>query len=300
MEIDNERVFAEQIITFMTSNNIQIKLKSKAYIGHNKNVISMQRYLNEKLKQYLVGAYLHGSLSSEEVITYSDFDALVIIKKEIWNKPSILRKIRKELQRSEKLMYKFDPLQHHGWFILNESDLDNYPEHYLPVEVLRHASSLFPDIGVELDINPIFIKDKVRENFINLANGIKGKIKSKKQPKNIYHLKGLFSQFMLLPALYVQVRDDKGVYKKQSFDLARRDFTENEWAIMDEVSNIRLNWHYSINALQRWFLTRTGRIRTYYARYMPIAIPTDIKARLTPDFFQRMESLVVAMERKVL
>ena len=132
-----------------------------------------------------------------------------------------------------------------------------------------------------------------------MAAGIRKRLTAGNHPRNLYQIKGLFSQFMLLPALYVQVKDGWGIYKKYSFDLASRDFSEHDWAIMDEISTIRSNWKYSLNRLQRFLLTRNGKIRSYCAKLMPIAIPSDITSKLTGNFYKRMDELIAAMKTKL-
>jgi hypothetical protein len=276
-----------------------MKISIPGYCGQNKAVIDLIDFLEKNLRQYLVGAYLHGSVGSGEEIPYSDLDALAIIKNVVCQDPLVLKKAMKALLNSEKYFYQFDPLQHHGWFILHESDLQAYPEHYLPSAVLNHGQSLFSDQGLDLEIEPIFSKELISKNFENMAAGIRNKLSAGSQPRNLYQQKGLFSQFMLLPALYVQVKEGRGIYKKFSFDLARRDFSDQDWSIMDEISMIRSNWKYSLNRLQKILLTRNWKIRSYCAKFMPIAIPMDIKSKLTGDFYKRMNDLIVAMKAKL-
>lgn len=255
--------------------------------------------ISNKISNCLLCAVIHGSVASNEIIPYSDFDAMAIIKNDVYDVPHLLNKTLKTLKRIEQYMFKFDPLQHHGWFVLKEADLENYPEHFLPIEVLIKSKAIYPVTGIELKVNPVFSKIKMYDNFLILANGLIHKLSLVNKSWNLYQLKSIFSQFMLLPALYIQVKDGKGIDKKRSFDLARLDFSESRWAVMDEVSTIRKEWRYSINPLQKFLLTRTGRLRTIFARYMPIAIPMEIKSKMTPNFIFCMKELVVEMQNKL-
>ena len=83
---------------------------------------------------------MHGSVATNDVIKYSDFDGLLIIKDQYLGSKE-LESFKKE---SMKIIYNFDPLQHHGWFQILESDLKNYPENYLPVTTLEHAKLIYP------------------------------------------------------------------------------------------------------------------------------------------------------------
>jgi len=104
---------------------------------------------------------------------------------------------------------------------------------------------------------------------------------------------------MLLPALYLQAKEKRGIYKKYSFDLARKDFKEEEWRIMDEVSEIRQNWNYSLSPLQRKILTiNHPAIRKIAVRYFSPPIPREIKNKLNPEFYRRIYDLCLAVMDK--
>jgi len=149
-------------------------------------------------------------------------------------------------------MFEFDPLQHHGWFVLTEADLECYPETYFPHELFKHAKALLPEQGRKLNLQ---LNNETSNNptepFWNLSSKVITRLSKYDYPKNAYRLKGLLSQFMLLPARFVQGRDGKGVYKKFSFAEARKDFSSEQWTIMDEVSEIRAGWHVDIPPLKK-------------------------------------------------
>jgi len=221
-----------------------IRLSIEPYEGKNIYVHKMSQYINKHLKDDLLGAYVHGSLGNYDDIAYSDFDALVILKDEVFDTPKRLSKAALRLSKSLSIMFEFDPLQHHGWFILTETDLKSYPEHYFPLDLFRHAKSLLNKKGLELEFSLRDCSIEVREVFDNMANNIIRKIDTKDFPKNMYQLKSLLSEFMLLPVLYVHARDGKGIYKKDSFEVAKVDFEDENWLIMNEVSYIRKIWDY--------------------------------------------------------
>ncbi|MDO8549620.1 MAG: hypothetical protein Q7S39_05655 [Ignavibacteria bacterium] len=278
----------------LKSKVIERKIFVESYKGNNPAAIRIRNLLYGENLNVLV----HGSIGTREENFYSDYDGLVIIKNELFNSKKKLSDACLKLHRCLKILYQFDPLQHHGWFILTESDLKNYPQTYFPHELFEFSRSLLPDKGLEIEIS---LKDSYDylEPFNNLSQAIMKKVDSKKL-KNLYALKGLLSQFMLLPSLYCQARDKKGIFKKFSFDEARKDFAEDEWAVMDIVSEIRKNWHYDINALQKWMLTRTNKyFRRFIIPFAAPSIPADIKSKLTDDFYKQMYSLTYAMREKL-
>jgi hypothetical protein len=283
------------------SNRIDISssVAVDIYEGKNCHVLKMKSYLEQNLKNDLMGAYIHGSLGTYEEIPYSDFDGLVIIKDEVFESPRRLVKVTKKLSDARSIMFDFDPLQHHGWFVLTEADLKYYPEYYFPLELFVHAKSLFHDKGLKLAVRTQNSSERNRQVFDDLSNSIIKRITGKKYPKNMYQLKGLLSEFMLLPACYVQVRDGKGIYKKFSFDAARIDFHEEDWSIMDEVATLRKNWLSKMSPLRKWMMTRPETIfRLLTKKYAP-KIPDTLGNLLTDNFYVRIQHFVKIMQRKL-
>jgi len=280
------------------SKNIEIRVK--LYGGRNFHVEKMRLFLNKYLENDLIGAYVHGSLATSEEVVYSDFDALVIIKDEVFSSSKRLANVAYHLFKAQSIMFAFDPLQHHGWFVLTESDLKDYPEEYIPAEVLRHAKSLLRDRGLTLTIHLPAAFPDMGEAFNIHCLGLLQLLSKRRFPRNLYQLKGLFSQFMLLPALYIQARDKKGIYKKDSFASAKKDFSAMDWSIMDEVSSLRQQWACRISPWRRWLLTKSPIqiSRSFAYRFAPAILP-PIREKLSIDFFERMRKLVETMEGKL-
>ena len=132
-----------------------------------------------------------------------------------------------------------------------------------------------------------------------MAEAVIGKIKKRQYPKNMYQLKSLLSGFMLLPALYVQARDGRGICKKESFDLAGVDFDSEEWAIMDEVSEIRADWSYEISPIKKRLMCYPHVLIRYFAKRFAPTIPDKIGYLLTAEFYSRMTELTSLMKEKL-
>ena len=88
------------------------------YTGSNRYALGMKEYLAANLAGELFDVLVHGSLGTGEEIAYTDFDALVILKDQVFDSPGRLRNVAMKLSRARRFMYEFDPLQHHGWFVL--------------------------------------------------------------------------------------------------------------------------------------------------------------------------------------
>lgn len=291
--IQKHKRFLKEIPTGTTS---KLNVRIEPYKGENPHVHQMINYLSEHLEEDLTGAYVHGSLGTYEEVAYSDFDALVILKDEVFGSPTRLARSARKLSCARTIMLDFDPLQHHGWFVLSEADLRYYCNSYFPAELYSHAKSLFNDKGLELKISLRESNSEIEKAFEKMADTIIRKIENRRYPTNVYQLKSLLSQFMLLPTLYIQARDGRGIYKKESFDLARIDFDSEEWAIMDEVSEIRADWSYEISPIKKWLMCHPHVLSRYFAKNFAPAIPEKISHVLTTEFYSRIAKLASLMK----
>lgn len=282
------RHYVDVYKTIPKETSSPVHLRVEHYSDQNPHVLEMVTFLSP-LKDDLLGAYVHGSLGTCDEIEYSDFDALVIIKERVISDPERLVVVAERLNASQAIMRDFDPLQHHGWFVLTEADLRSYPDDYFPVELFQYAKSLFPDHGLELDIEPVDSSEDRHRSFDNLSQSILSLLKEDKLPVDLFRLKILLSEFMLLPTLYVQMRDGKGIYKKFSFDAAKVDFSPEDWSIMEEVSLLRESWPRVAAPEPSWFLRLLGK------RHNP-PIPAGMKSVLTEGFYRRMGRFVTLMK----
>jgi hypothetical protein len=276
-------------------NGYEISLET--YQGPDPVVQALGRYLHKNLRHDLYGAYIHGSLALDEKVAYSDLDALVIIKDDVFRRRKRLEKVAYTLKRSLKYFYKIDPLQHHGWFTLAERDLSDHPQTYFPRELFAHAKSLLPDQGLDIKLCVDPGSQDYEKPFRNLAASIGHQLERRAYPANMYQLKGLLSRFMLLPALYCQAKYRRGMFKKFSFAEARKDFPPPAWSIMDDVSAVRREWHYSMNGVQRYLMTRSSPFWVRLKRTIGPGIPDDLKKKLSADFYQRILDLVGQMDK---
>ena len=96
--IDSFRKSAYQ--TRGIDKNQPFELTIEPYAGQNPYVRKMMHYLVRHLERDLVGAYLHGSLGTWEEIPYSDFDALVILKNEVFESVARLARVADRLRKA--------------------------------------------------------------------------------------------------------------------------------------------------------------------------------------------------------
>jgi len=265
------------------------------YDGDNPFVKKMISFLEENLRGELAGAYVLGSIGTGEEVAYSDFDAVAIVRGEVFASPARLAAAAVKLNRAYGIMLECDPLQHHGWFVMTERDLDCYPEHYLPLVVLRRGRSMLRGGRLRVTAREAGGEDGAKEALARMCAGVGSALREGAWPTGMYPLKSLLSRFMLLPALYVQVRDGEGIFKKESFAAAKGDFSQGAWSAMDEVSSIRLEWVQEVSAGTRRLLGTPCAFARMRARRIATPVPEEIAARLTQDLRERMLALADEM-----
>ena len=161
--------------------------------------------------------------------------------------------------------------------------------------LFQHARSLMTSRPRQLMIAMRDSHTETVEALVNLGNAILRQIQPGHRPRDIYQLKSLTSTIMLMPALYWQARYSEGIYKRDSFELARRDFDPDDWLIMDVVSGIRSDWHYRLTRWQKRMLTGPLALRKQMVRLCSPALSKKQQAMLNDDFYAAIGRLIERM-----
>ncbi|MGA1871244.1 MAG: hypothetical protein ACMUJM_22160 [bacterium] len=222
--------------------NISQKYNKIIFIGPKLAPINrLCEYTTTNLAQYLVDGYLHGSVSSMDYTEYSDLDTLFIIKKEVLENAKEIKKLARLFIKSNKFLYEFDPLQHHGHFFLMETDLKCYNQAILPLPAIRLSTSILGQ-GMNLVFSIRDSKDEIELRFLESIQIIRRyATKDVNRLNSLYYLKGFLSHFMILPVLFLQLKGEY-VSKKESFEVLRKRIGDKEWQCVQKVSSIRKNW----------------------------------------------------------
>ena len=254
----NPRIFAILLSTIYDDFSRIKKNKTKIWIKKKCETINFKKYnkSDEKLiepikhlknfaeknfRDYISGFYLHGSFSTLDYIKgWSDLDTLIIIKKSAINEPDKLSKLRDFLYKSRKFFYKIDPLQHHGHMIITQYDLEHYCQTYFPVEIFKYSKSFLETEGV----TKIKVRDCKIENlnkFYWFVDYFRKLYFNRDYRMNSHHMKFFLHCITLFPTLYLEAKGIH-VYKKYSFEIAKRDFQKDLWKPILTVEKIRQNW----------------------------------------------------------
>ncbi|MDB9993746.1 hypothetical protein OAE13_03580 [Flavobacteriaceae bacterium] len=272
------------------------KLSIKAYEEDLALVKELRILIESKYPEIFHCIVVHGSVATNEIIPYSDFDGLLIVKDRYVNSKQ-LKTFKKE---SMKLILKFDPLQHHGWFQIKESDLLNYPENYLPLTTLEHSKLIYPQVSeleLSLEVNKEVDYKTTLESMLNQFE--KREIENWR-PANIYQLKSVLSQVMLIPCLYFSAIHNDGIFKRESFKVVKSNFNENEWMPIKTATVIRNNWNYKSNAFQKLMLSSSNKIiRKIAVRYFAPKIPINIRQEFDNIFYDNLMLLVKKIKKDI-
>ena len=218
-----------------------IKTYKKSDLNYLRPLSELKEYADNKLKLYLAGFYLHGSLATKDYIKgWSDVDTLTVISKKTISNPESLLKLRNLVYHMRYFFYRIDPLQHHGSTIISEHDLENYCQTYFPVQVFRYANSFFQDDKISKFKSRDFSSESLKSLFwfVNYFRKLKFE---KRLRLESYDSKTMLHSITLFPTMYLQSR---GIltYKKFSFGIAKKDFKKEDWRVIEQVSSIRSGW----------------------------------------------------------
>jgi hypothetical protein len=200
-------------------------------------VTSIKQLPSEMIKAALV----HGSVATGEIIPYSDLDVLLIIDENHLISSGNRATLGTGINKIYRKILEFDPLQHHGLLCLPSAALKDWPCNFFPPALFKHSKSLNGPVK-DLKINFSERLWYSKQIFRNFANRLL--VSSVRDLSNIsaFELKSLLSEFMLLPSLWIQCRTGKGIFKKFSFDLTRKEMSSKNWMAMELASELRLSW----------------------------------------------------------
>lgn len=268
----------------------------KTYDGKLPLILALSEMIESDFNAIFTAIIVHGSIATNEIIPYSDFDGLLIIKDEYKDS----KEIKLFIKKSMRLINNFDPLQHHGWFIIYESELKNYPQTYFPIELFKFSTQIFPENKIVINID--FPNNIDYYNpFNRFSASMQKKINSKWRPTNMYQLKSFLSEIMLLPAIFYQAKYKKGIYKKNSFELVKPDISTDAWKAIEISTKIREKWYYNFTYPEWLFIMlKDNRFTKKIARlFLSPKIPSEFSDLLDENFYSNCHYLLVEMDEKL-
>lgn len=273
------------------------QIKIEQYSKNLPLIADLRALIRAKYEDLFYAVIVHGSVATDEIVPYSDFDGLLIVKDD-FVKSKQLASFKSE---SMKLILKFDPLQHHGWFQITENDLNNYPQYYLPYEILEHSKVVFSRKD-DLILNIKFDESKIdyKKSLSQLIAGIQQQSNGGVSKMRMYDFKSYLSKIMLLPSMYYSAKHQKGIFKKDSFELIKPLVSENAWHCIEVSSDIRQNWSYKVSVFQKRIMTLPNRIfRRLTKRYISPKMPQEFLNKIDSKFYKSLEELIDTINKDI-
>ena len=183
---------------------------------------------------------IHGSQADGYITNYSDIDVTIFIKNKHISSLEKLNDLYLQIDSINKKIALHDPIGHHSAFLNLSSDLECYPQSFMPINVL--------DKGILTNNHKItFLKtredlDLLIENFFNILEIIINLINKKTyvQPGGF---KQLLSSYFMLIILEFEIIEDKYLDKKSIFQNELIKYAKSsDLETFNQASVLRKEW----------------------------------------------------------
>jgi len=264
-------------------NPININAFLQNDVEYLRPIEKLYELVNGHLKSYLSYFFVIGSMATMDYKKgWSDLDTFMVVKDSVVKDPEQLHRLRQiAFDAWSNIFLKITPLQHHGFIVITESDLDDYTSKFMPPAVFDSALSLLDGSEEYIKFNTSF------EDRTSIVTGLNSRINVyedaiktgvfKHHPKDGKYLKAHFMDsddsmyqlfcflgyIMMIPSLYM-TGIGESCYKRDSFKLAKCAFSHSSWSLIEKASYIRSEWeklegtNYTGNAVPKWLMEILG------------------------------------------
>jgi hypothetical protein len=288
---------AHQVFSHLSKTELPVfhhQLEIGPYQGKNATVKSISDYLQSRSHPAITAAILHGSIASGEEVPYSDFDGILLINDKRLENLYSIESLIDILQRTEFMMLQQDALQHHGWNVIMESELANYPDSELPLVLLENSKVIYPSRKISIYYNLYEQECDYRKCLLELCSSLTSKAESNSPSRSFHHFKSWVSQLLLLPAVYLQAKNNKPVYKKDSF--ARlHELPSSATTIMRQYSQLRSQWNQEEAIVNREMNFRKWNAAGKIADQLATPVPERYKTWLTESKLEEVKKVTAQL-----
>lgn len=207
---------------------------------HSKIAENILSLFNKNLNDCL-SIIIHGSQADGNVTFYSDIDISIFINASLLRNLNDVKEIKFHIDDINRQINLYDPTTHHTSFLNLETDLNCYPESFMPINVFQKG--LFSSSKDKLVfLNTRFDLDLKIENFYNLISKIL-QITNKLKVESQYELKELISSYFMLLILEYEIITSEFLDKRTIFTKKIYEYRKvTELAAFKEASKIREGW----------------------------------------------------------
>jgi len=236
-------------------------------------VIELAEWARAEISEHVSDFMLHGSLATLDYSRgWSDFDTFVIVTREAALNGRALIELRTGLLDAYSYLTTVDPLQHHGFLVCTEIDLNRYQDHIMPLVVLQKAKSYF---GAKKHyLNPIQDIAQERKNLASRASFFRNAAEQgvmkhhahegtylqghyRNAENGLFQLKYLLGTGAIAPCYYAGVIGEPA-YKSDAIKHVRPLLSEPAKTFLDSTTSVREQWPkreqfpYAGNRIPNW------------------------------------------------
>ena len=244
------------------------------------NSIDALRELFLSNKDMFFDVIIFGSFSTNDFeLGWSDFDCAIILSNNYLSSNNFnLSSLREVVVSANNLVKNIDPLCHHEFQIILESDLNEIPITVMPPSILETCKSFYgekllyvnyynnnTDVLISLKSMLKTLESACDSGFLDHhpRNDVYLQDNYVNSDDAMYQLKYLLSYIVLVPALCFNA---KGFFysKPDAIRRAKLEFPLINWEIIDKATIIRKNWPakesypYHGNAIPEWVKSILG------------------------------------------
>lgn len=202
-------------------------------------VHSLKEKLDKVGNTFFRNGIIHGSICTlDDTDGFSDMDLAFVVKSSVLKDPKKLLQLRQLAGKILTLTYAFDPFMHHGPYYISEMDLKWYPEAMFPLTLFGYGVGLI-DSSQELEVGTRASDDVTNQQLDMFEKYFANWPSNPFVLKDSYDLEWVLGSVMLLPALYLQRKTGVFHYKRDTFPLAEKDFSTEEWEPIQIASTLR-------------------------------------------------------------
>ncbi len=194
--------------------------------------------LFEKINNDSLDIFVHGSHADGRKTNYSDLDVSIFIN----NKKNFnLNRIKNDILILNNYVKSIDLESHHSIFLNLRSDLNCYPESFMPISVFNN--SVTPKKQNKIIYRTRFSTDIALDSFIRIYSSINNIILQNYNHNNFYNIKFIISSYFMLIILNYEIIHMKFLDKKTIFKEFLLNKNNNKFLnIFNLCSEIRANW----------------------------------------------------------
>jgi hypothetical protein len=185
-----------------------------------------------------ISLVVFGSMASDELTNYSDFDGALIYDESAFINHTSIINLKRLIEKINLTAHLQDCLQHHGILVIGKTELIENSDDVVN-NLISESKVIYGTSEISLSKHS---KADYASSLNKLVHSIQKKLMQEHLWENQYFFKNMLSELLLLPCSYLQYQNKKYISKKDSFEEIKSKLHPNEFALVNKLERIRTNW----------------------------------------------------------